>query len=245
MAILRGFVAPFRGVVFVARHKLWGHLALPLLLNAAVAVGAVWLALRFVRERLATQLAGSTALVANVALFVLAAVVGLLLFVLIQPVVSAPFVDLLGERVERIVRGQAPNPGLFRSAWQALLHGVLKTTLYLLALLVGFALGAVTGVGGLVGAGLYALFLAFDGFDYPLARRGVSFGGKWRYLLLHPGQTFGYCLGASLLYLVPLAALVAPAFAAVGATLAYLDSETDGVRDAPGRPGLSKLGEER
>jgi uncharacterized protein involved in cysteine biosynthesis len=80
-------------------------------------------------------------------------------------------------------------------------------------------------VGGGLGLALYAIFLAFDGFDYPLSRRGISFGGKWRYLARHPAQTLGYCAGASALYLVPLAAIVAPSFAAVGATLVYLEGK--------------------
>jgi uncharacterized protein involved in cysteine biosynthesis len=108
--------------------------------------------------------------------------------------------------------------------------------LYLLALAITLGLGALTGLGGLLGAALYALFLAFDGFDYPLARRGLSFWGKWRYLLSQPGQTLGYCVGASLLYLVPLMALLAPGFAAVGATLAYLETEpSNAERTSTGR----------
>jgi uncharacterized protein involved in cysteine biosynthesis len=86
------------------------------------------------------------------------------------------------------------------------------------------ALTAFTGIGGGLAAVVSSLLLAYDAFDFPLARRGASFGGKWKYLLLHPGQTVGYCVGATLLYLVPLAILIAPAFAAVGATLAFLDS---------------------
>jgi uncharacterized protein involved in cysteine biosynthesis len=91
---------------------------------------------------------------------------------------------------------------------------------------VGLALTALTGIGSLVGVGLGALFLAYDGFDYPLGRRGATFGGKWAYLATHPGLTLGYGLGSTVLYLIPLAFLVAPPFAAVGATLAYLDAET-------------------
>jgi uncharacterized protein involved in cysteine biosynthesis len=228
MGFARGFLAPFRGAVFVTRHGLWGHLALPILLNLALVVGSAWLAVHLVRERVAgwlgAQPGGSASVVANVVLVVLAVVLSLLVFVLLQPLVGAPFIDLLSDKVERLVRGTSPSTGVWQSVWQALLHGLLKVVLYGGALLIALGLGALTGIGGLLGTGLYALFLAFDGFDYPLARRGVSFGGKWRYLLVHPGQTLGYCLGATVLYLVPLALLVAPAFAAVGATLAYLDT---------------------
>jgi uncharacterized protein involved in cysteine biosynthesis len=80
-------------------------------------------------------------------------------------------------------------------------------------------------VGVPVGLGLGALFLAYDGFDYPLARRGLGFGAKWGYLARHPGMTLGYGIGATLLYLLPLAFVVAPPCAAAGATLAFLDDE--------------------
>lgn len=227
MGFARGFLAPFRGAVFISRHRLWGHLAVPILLNVGLVAGSAWLAVYLAQERFGPRLdaqLGSAAVVANVVLVLLAIVLSLLVFVLLQPLVGAPFVDLLTEKVERLVRGTSPSTGIWSSVWQALLHGLMKVVLYGLALLIALGLGAVTGIGGLLGTALYALFLAFDGFDYPLARRGVSFAGKWRYLLVHPGQTLGYCLGASVLYLVPLALLVAPAFAAVGATLAYLDS---------------------
>jgi uncharacterized protein involved in cysteine biosynthesis len=230
MGFARGFLAPFRGAVFITRHGLWGHLALPILLNLGLVVGSAWLAVHLVKDRFGPRLdaqLGGAAVVANVVLVLLAVALSLLVFVLLQPLVGAPFVDLLSEKVERLVRGTSPSAGVWRSVWQALLHGLMKVVLYGSALLVALGLGALTGIGGLLGTGLYALFLAFDGFDYPLARRGVSFGGKWRYLLVHPGQTLGYCLGATVLYLVPLALLVAPAFAAVGATLAFLDTNLD------------------
>jgi uncharacterized protein involved in cysteine biosynthesis len=228
MSFARGFLAPFRGAVFITRHRLWGHLALPILLNLCLVAGSGWLAVHLAQGRvdawLGAQHGGAAATAATIVLVLLATALSLLLFVLLQPLVGAPFVDLLSEKVERLVRGHSPAAGIWRSVWQALLHGLMKVALYGVALLVALGLGALTGVGGLLGTALYALFLAFDGFDYPLARRGVSFAGKWRYLLVHPGQTLGYCLGAAVLYLVPLALLVAPAFAAVGATLAYLDT---------------------
>jgi uncharacterized protein involved in cysteine biosynthesis len=127
--------------------------------------------------------------------------------------------------VEILVKGGHPRVGFWLSAWRALVHGALKLLCYAAALVLVWALASVTaGVGGVLGAALSALLLAYDGFDYPLARRDAGFGRKWRYLLLHPGQTLGYCAGASLLYLVPPAIVVAPAFAAVGATLAFLDT---------------------
>ena len=106
-------------------------------------------------------------------------------------------------------------------------YWLANTLLYVVALTVGLALTAATGgLGSLGGIALGALFMAYDGFDYPLARRNLGFRAKWGYLARHPGLTIGYGLGATLLYLVPLAFVVAPPFAAVGATLAFLDDDT-------------------
>jgi uncharacterized protein involved in cysteine biosynthesis len=116
---------------------------------------------------------------------------------------------------------------LFASLGRSLAHGLLKLILYAFALLVGTLLSLATaGVGSIVGVGLAALFLAYDGFDFPLARRSFGFWAKWRYLALHPAQTIGYGLGATIFYLVPLALIVAPPFTAVGATLVFLETES-------------------
>jgi uncharacterized protein involved in cysteine biosynthesis len=236
LGLVRGFVAPFRGALFVARHRLWAYFALPLLINVALAIGAAFGGVALVRDRFGAQLADVSPLLAWAVFPILALVVAVLFFLVGQPVLSAPFVDLLTEKVERIERGQVSSIGLARSIWQALLHGLLKMLLYLSALAVTLGLGALTGLGGVLGVALYGLFLAFDGFDYPLARRGSSFSRKWQYLLSQPTQTLGYCLGAGLLYLVPLMALLAPGFAAVGATLVYLDGDRPATRSVS-RPG--------
>lgn len=226
MGFIRGLSAPFRGALFVARHGLWGYLVAPLVVDAGLVVGTTAVALRIVRERLGGTGFGASPL-AVVGLWAVALLLGLAFFVMLQPLVSAPFLDALTERAEHLVHGRAPRQSFLASLGQSLLHGLLKVGCYALALVLALALAALTGVGGAAGLAVYALFLAFDAFDYPLARRGVSFAGKWRFLVLHPALTLGYCLGASLLYLVPFAVVIAPAFAAVGATLAYLDTAPD------------------
>ncbi len=239
MGFFRGFVAPFRGAVFVGRQRLWHLVVLPLLLNVALAGGSAWAAARYWRSELADRAIGSSALASL--LFVVATGLGaIVLFVVLQPLLGAIFNDFLSERVERKVLGDVPRVPFFASAGRALAHGILKLVLFGLAFVVGLALGAVTaGLGGIVGVALGGLFLAYDGFDYPLARRSVSFWGKWRYLALHPAQTIGYGLGATVFYLIPLALIVAPPFAAVGATLVYLetDSRREKQKKAKGPPG--------
>jgi uncharacterized protein involved in cysteine biosynthesis len=163
-----------------------------------------------------------------------------IIFIVLQPVLLAVFSDRLSERVERSVRGTAPSAPFLSSTGRALMHGVLKVTFYALALALAAVLtipGAVVGI--LVGVGLAAVFLAYDGFDYPLSRRETTFGKKWAYLARHPAQTLGFGLGAGVLYLIPLAFFVAPPLVAAGATLAFLEA------DARVEPGLgAELGKE-
>jgi CysZ protein len=227
VGLFRGFLAPFRGGAYIARHRLWHYLILPVLVNLALGLGALWAASRYWRAEgfVGEQLVKAPA-VGWLILIVLTIVSGVVLFLVAQPVVTAVFSDHLSERVERQIRGAAPKAPFFSSTGRALAHGLLKLVLYGLAMLIGVVLSVWTaGIGALVGVALGALFLAYDGFDYPLSRRSASFGRKWAYLATHPGQTIGFGLGATVLYLIPLAMFVAPAFVAAGATQVFLESE--------------------
>ena len=226
MGFFRGFFAPFRGAVFVTRARIWHLVILPILLNVALAAGAAWAAAHYWKIEFAGRVFSSSFVywVSLVAVVLLTSIVG---FILLQPILGAVFNDILTENTERRIRSDTPRAPFFASLGRSLAHGLLKLILYAFALLVGTLLSIVTaGIGSVVGVGLAALFLAYDGFDFPLARRSFGFWAKWRYLALHPAQTIGYGLGATIFYLVPLALVVAPPFTAVGATLVFLETES-------------------
>jgi uncharacterized protein involved in cysteine biosynthesis len=169
--LVNGFLAPFRGGIYMMRQRMWAYLLVPLLLNVALAVGALWAASTYWRQELNQHLTHSPVL-GWLFLVVTTALGGIVLFVLLQPVLGAIFNDRLSEKVEVMVRGSVPKVPFFASTGKAVVHGLLKLLLYAIALVIGLALTAVVGVGVPVGLGLGALFLAYDGFDYPLARRG-------------------------------------------------------------------------
>jgi CysZ protein len=246
VGLVRGFLAPFRGGAFIARHRLWHYLVLPVLLDVALGVTAMVLASRYWRAEgfVGEQLIKAPA-VGWLILVVLTIVSGVVLFLVAQPLLSAVFSDRLSDRVERQIRGEAPSAPLLASAGRAIAHGLLKLVLYALAMLAAFVLSVWTaGIGAIVGLALAGLFIAYDGFDYPLSRRGASFGEKWRYLVTHPAQTIGFGAGATLLYLVPLALFVAPTFVAAGATMVFVESEGEANVKRPGKRGEEK-GEEK
>jgi uncharacterized protein involved in cysteine biosynthesis len=230
--LVNGFLAPFRGGLYVARQRLWRYLLVPLILNIALAVGALWAAAGYWHQELSQTVTKSPVL-GWIFLVVVTMLGGIILFIAVHPILGAVFNDRLSEKVEIKVRGSAPKAPFFASTGKALLHGLLKALLYVIALVVGLALTAATGgLGSLGGVGLGALFMAYDGLDYPLSRRNLGFRAKWGYLARHLGLTIGYGLGATVLYLVPLAFVVAPPFAAAGATLAFLDDEARSAQKA-------------
>jgi uncharacterized protein involved in cysteine biosynthesis len=223
MGLFRGFFAPLRAVVFLSTQRMWHLVVVPVLVNVALAAGTAWGAGHYFRQEVA-GLDLKTSVFGSVLFWGLTALAAVILFIVLQPLLGAVFNDHLSERIEHRVTGTVPKVAFLTSVGRALLHGFLKLVLYGLALAVGAGL-FVTGVGVVFATALGVLFLAYDGFDYPLARRGAGFGAKWRYLLLHPGQTIGYGLGATLLYFVPLALVVAPPLCAAGATVLYLETE--------------------
>jgi len=222
-------MAPFRGGALIARHRLWHFLVLPILLNLALGAAALFLAGRYWHDEafIGEQLVKAPA-VGWLILVVLTIVSGVVLFLVAQPILSAVFSDRLSERVERELRGSAPTAPFLASTGRALAHGLLKLVLYALAMLMAFVLSLWTaGIGAIAGVALAGLFIAYDGFDYPLSRRGASFGRKWAYLARHPAQTIGFGMGATLLYLVPFALFVAPSFVAAGATAVFVEGGED------------------
>lgn len=236
VGIIRGFLAPFRGGAFIARHGLWAYLVLPILLNLGLGGATIFYVQRYLREEsyVATPMA-STPVVGWLILIGLTVLASAMIFLILQPVLTAVFCDRLSERVERGVKGSAPKAPFLASTGRAIVHGILKAVLYGIAVAVGFFLfGFGLGLASLFGVALGGLFIAYDGFDYPLSRRGASFGRKWAYLALHPGQTIGFGAGATLLYLVPLAFFVAPTFVAAGATMVFVESEGDDKVDKQG-----------
>jgi CysZ protein len=228
VGFFRGFLAPFRGGLYIARHRLWPYLLLPILLDLGLAAATMFAVQHFLRQEsyVAEPLANNP-VVGWLILIGLTLLGSAIIFLMAQPLLLAVFSDRLSERVERSVRGSAPTAPFLASTGRALAHGLLKLVLYAIALTVA-AVAAIfsAGIGSLVGVALGAIFLAYDGFDYPLSRRGASFGKKWAYLLRHPAQTLGFGLGATSLYLIPLAIFVAPPFVAAGATLVFLETDS-------------------
>lgn len=75
-------------------------------------------------------------------------------------------------------------------------------------------------------SGAAVVFIAWDSTDLTPARRLHPFGPRFRFLM----QTLPFHLGFGILFLIPIANILFLAFAPVGATLYYLETQNEKVR---------------
>lgn len=209
---------------------------LPALFTVVVSGGGAWLAYRWAAELVARQSAGhGAAWGAIVWLGVVLLVLGAayVLYVTSCLVATAPFAGFLSEGAEHIVVGEVVRPRGWRAAAalsaRGVGHALLGVVCYIgiaiplfLAHWLAPPLAPLVWVASIVQA---ALFFAFDGFNEPLHRRGVGFGGKWRFIGAHLSEALGFGVAVALLMMVPLVSVVVTPVAIVGGTLLFVDLE--------------------
>jgi CysZ protein len=164
-------------------------------------------------------------------------------FFVVQAALSAPFNDLLSERVEHLAFGREPPPfswgRLGRGLVRALTHELSKLGVYVLIMGPLFLLNLVIPVVGpvvfLIG-GFYAtaIFFAYDFMDYSMDRREWPFRRKWSVVKQNRALTFGFGSSLALALLVPVLGLMSVPMAAVGGTLLFSDLDRAGAFEQPG-----------
>jgi CysZ protein len=133
------------------------------------------------------------------------------LFTVLGGVFAAPFLDVLSERVERIVRGEPVRPSEgFAVALGAALRSVVeecKRTFFFVAVqLLILGVGLVPGLQPLALASSLAwsaLFLPLDYTAYALDRRRVPFRARRRWIFAHSAQMLSFGGFGLALFFVP------------------------------------------
>ncbi len=154
--------------------------------------------------------------------FAVALVAGLLLASLL----SAPFLDLLSQRVERIVTGVVPESGagllreIVRSFVAELQRVAFLGAVWLVLTGIGFLVPGAHLVTGPLLVGVTILFLPLDYAGFALDRRGVSFAARRRWLRARLSTMIGFGGVAFLACLVPgLNLVVMPSLVTAGTLL--------------------------
>lgn len=166
---------------------------------------------------------------------------GYMLFFALQGVLSAPFNDLISERVEKLAFGLEPLPfewGRFtRGLATSLFNELRKQSVYLLgmgALLLIKVLVPVAGpliflIGGFV---LSANFFCYDFMDFSMARREMPWSAKMALMRGNRMLTLGFGAALAGAMAVPVLGSLTMPMAAVGGTLLFCDLDRAGSVDS-------------
>jgi CysZ protein len=153
-------------------------------------------------------------------------------FVAMASVMAAPFNDLLAERTERILRGEAADTPLnwktiMAEARYTIKHEALKALVLLLCLLALFLINFIPIAGSVAYAVLNPLvtlgFITLNFTDVIMSRRKLGLREKFRVVMRHPGSSLGFGAAAFAALVVPGLNVLMLGGAVVGATQMYLE----------------------
>ncbi|PKO16062.1 hypothetical protein CVU37_11960 [candidate division BRC1 bacterium HGW-BRC1-1] len=252
IGFVEGFFTPLRAWTYIVRHpSVWPLCVLPLVINVAVVVG-VWMWTGGFAERLLGDAFTGTTWLADVLrgfvvllTFLLRLFLLLVAFVVVGSMASAPFNDVLSERVDRAITGWSDEQpfsakGLMRSFVRTpimefrrlMVYALITVVLFVLSfipLLAAFTLPAQIGVS--------AAFFALDQLSYPLERRGIwALREKFAYVRRHARASFGFGWALTLIFLVPLVNFLFIPVAVVGGTLLFARIEEAAAAKSAGVP---------
>ncbi|MBW2733031.1 MAG: EI24 domain-containing protein [Deltaproteobacteria bacterium] len=242
--LFRGMGYLFRGWGFIGKHpSLVKYCILPTVLTILVFLGVGFLLYQYYGELVALIWAKPTFWLTRifwyllyVLIFVAVMLIGYVAFFVVQGIVTAPFNDLLSEKVEEIAYGREPQPFVWsifaKGIVAAILHEVAKLALWLAVMIPLFLFSFVPVIGTLVfaigGFITTTRFFAYDHLDYSMARRLWSFKRKRAALKQNRSLTSGFGAGVTLVLLIPVVGLLSIPMAAVGGTLLFCDLEKVG-----------------
>jgi CysZ protein len=207
---------------------------LPALISVVITVAGTAAAAHFVGAWLGSYGSGRGAVMGAlvwIGVALAAAAAAYILYVASCVLATAPFAGVLSERTEKLATGgPLPESSLGRElglALRGLGQAVLGLVCYLAIAVPLFVLHwAVPALAPLIwGLSLAeaALFFAYDAFNEPLHRRGMSFGAKWAFIRAHLAESLGFGTAVALVMMIPLVSVVVVPVAVIGGTLLFLE----------------------
>jgi CysZ protein len=231
-------LAPLAALPFIlVRPKLLLLALTPLLINFFLFLGVASLLTFYVGPQISEWIFPGTGVTSGILRSIsdLALTAALLIgsaflaFILISPV-SAPFNDLISERVERellrdhpelIVEGLPWTHNMRHAALDTLERLFITLPIFLITFTVGIIPFCGPPTAAVIGFCNAMFFLAVDAYSYSLDRRGVKLRGKFGYLNQRRPVWVGLGTGLALFLLIPCNILFLPMLGAVAGTRLY------------------------
>jgi len=241
----RGFSYPLRAAKFLGKKPgLLKYLAVPFFINVLIFSLSVYFGLDFFQNTLETY-APSTEVWYGMILYYLAWTVALLLttvlvfftFTVLGNLIASPFNELLSERAEELRSGQKnAQPFQLRrflgDAKHALLTEIKKLSVFVICMLLLFAINFIPGIGSLLYAVLAPtftlFFLAIEYMAFVLMRKQLTFTEQRQYITKKPVLMTGFACSIFCLLAIPFLQFFCIPLAVVGATLLWCDFPREG-----------------
>lgn len=238
----RGFFSPFRSLRILRAHpRLVQYILIPFLINLLVFTGAVYFGLDFFSDRVVTYLPQGEAWYWSI-LYWLAWVVAVLLtvvlvfftFTVVGNLIASPFNDLLSERTEEALTGQAGAEPFSlvqfsKDAGQTILLEVRKISIFVAAMLLILPLNLFPGIGNtlytMLAISLTLFFLCIEYLGFVMVRKRRFFREQRRFIGARKFLMFGFGCGVMALLAIPLFQFLCIPLAVIGATCLWCEEE--------------------
>ncbi len=236
----RGFSYLLRAAKFLGKKpSLLKYLAIPFAINVLIFSLSVYFGLDLFQGMLETY-APSTDVWYGVILYYLAWTVAMLLttvvvffsFTVLGNLIASPFNELLSEHTEALQVGRPADErfsvGRFwKEGKHAIIVEVKKLSVFIVCMLLLFAINLIPGIGSIIYAVLAPIFTLFflvvEYMAFVLMRKQLSFSEQRRYITKRPVLMTGYACGVFCLLAIPFLQFFCIPLAVVGATLLWCD----------------------
>ena len=232
--MISGFLAPFRGFVFLLRRpRLWRWVLIPIALNFVLVALAAWAWIDFVVPFFAGLLPGGEGWLATSGRWVVRVVAWIAtlplvlgIYLVAANIVGGPFYEVLCGHVEREALGGGLDEPPRRSLLRSFVDGIRVELGNLVVAVLGGLVALVCplivpGFGAALSIGIGWFLAGFSFVAYPFDRRALDLRPKLAFALKNLPATLGIGLAVSLM-LIPVVTLPFAAPCAVtGAALLF------------------------
>ena len=237
-----GLMAPLTAAKFILRNRsLVKYFLAPFLINTLLFTLFIYYALNVLPGMIESILPQYESSLLTIAYYILVTLsvallllVSVLSFSILGSIISAPFTDLLTEKVERIVLGSNMKESGFSTqdlvkilwrVWEEIKRIAFAALIFLILLPLNLIPIAGQILYLFLSGTILVLFLGLDFFSHTLDRRDYSFKQKLSFIRERFFQALGVGISVWILLLIPIFNFAVLPLAAVGATLCFCENQ--------------------
>jgi len=235
-----GWISLFKSFSFIGENKkLIKYFVIPFIINMVLLTSLFYFSFENINPLLQQYLSGDFWFFVlikpfiKLILFVLLLLIIVFLYSILGGIITAPFNDILSQRVE-IIKGIKQNEEKFSISAATLdiirvVKNLIKMVIFLIIInMFFFVLNLIPGLGtmlyGFLSFIFAMFFLGFQFFDFSLERRGLTFWQKmkiaWKFKMMVVGIGSGFFVISA----IPIVGFLSLNVATVGATTLFVDN---------------------